>query len=305
MAEVAIQGERGSFSHAAVRQVFGEDAAIVACPSFEELFTRVEEGIAGHGVVPVENTLAGSVTESLDLLTARTLLVTGETTVRVELCVVGTGHGSLEDAERAGSHPVALRQCRTFFRSHPRIEPVVAYDTAGSVRDLLSGTAPYDLAIGSALAAELYGGEILLRGVEDDRANFTRFLVVAARTAPPASGRGREDGLAAPARGSLLKRRGPVRAALAFVVPHRPGSLHRALGALADEGLDLTRLESRPIPGRPWEYRFYADAVAGDLDGMERGLERLEGVAAEVRVFGRWAADTESAASPTPPARSS
>lgn len=269
MADVAIQGERGSFSHGAALQVFGEDARILASASFEELFERVGGGDASHGVVPVENTLAGSVIESLDLLTAYPLHVTGETTVRVELCVVGRVGASLEEAERAASHPVALRQCRGFFRAHPWIEPEPAYDTAGSVRDLLAGSVSYDLAIGSALAADLYGGEILARSVEDDQANFTRFFVVAAEPGPPAPG--------------------PVRASLAFVVPHRPGSLHRALGALADEGLDLTRLESRPIPGRPWEYRFYADALAADAEDMARGLERLREATAEVRVFGSWA----------------
>ncbi|HZD06346.1 MAG TPA: prephenate dehydratase domain-containing protein, partial [Longimicrobiales bacterium] len=178
-----------------------------------------------------------------------------------------------EGATRAASHPVALRQCRGFFRDHPRIRPVAVYDTAGSVRDLLAGGASYDIAIGSALAADLYGGEVLARSIEDDRANFTRFFVVATepeRTPPP----------------------GPTRASLAFVVVHRPGSLHRALGALAGAGLDLTRLESRPIPGRPWEYRFYADAAAAGPAAMAEGLEALAGEAVELRVFGIYGEET-------------
>jgi prephenate dehydratase len=266
--EAAIQGELGSFSHQAARQLLGEDARILACTGFEELFARVNAGEAGYGLVPVENTLAGSVTENLDLLTAHPLHVTGETTVRVELCVLGRPGTRLEDAKRAASHPVALRQCRGFFRSHPWIEPVPVYDTAGSVRDLLAGPASYDLAIGSALAAELYGADVLLSGIEDDRANFTRFLVVERDAGPPESG--------------------PVRTMMAFVVPHRPGSLHRALRALAEEGLDLTNLESRPIPGKPWEYRFYAGATARSHPDLSRAVERLARMSVEARVFGSW-----------------
>lgn len=269
---VAIQGELGSFSHRAALRHFGEGVEILATTSFPELFTRVADGEATHGLVPVENTLAGTVTENLDLLTAHTLHVIGETAVRVELCAVAPPGTSLETARRAASHPVALRQCRDFFRRHPWMEPVAVYDTAGSVRDLLAGGASYDIAIGSALAAELYGGEVLARSIEDDRANFTRFFAVATGAA-------------------ALAAAGPVRACLAFVVVHRPGSLHRALGALAGAGLDLTRLESRPIRGRPWEYRFHADAVAAGPGEMAEGLEALGRQALELRVFGTWGAD--------------
>ena len=277
MADVAIQGERGSFSHEAAVQTLGPDSRILSCSSFEELFARVVDGDTPYGVVPVENTLAGSVTENLDLLTRHDVRVTGETRVRVELCAVARPGSSLEESTVAASHPVALRQCRGFFRAHPWIDQEVVWDTAGSVRDLLDGSPSYDLAIGSALAADLFGGEILQRGLEDDPANFTRFLLVT-------GDRG----------GARPTPAGPVRTALAFVVPHRPGSLHRALGALAGEGLDLTRLESRPIPGRPWEYRFYADASAENAEAMDRAVVRLDAEAREVRVFGTWGSQSNA-----------
>ena len=265
MTVAAIQGEAGAFSHAAARQIFGDEVAILPCLTFDELVDSVSVGHATHGLVPVENTLAGSVPGNLSRLNDSNLHVIGETSVRVELCLITEPGRSLADVRSAASHPVALQQCLGFFRSRPLVQAVTVYDTAGSVRDLMSGDGKYDSAIASGLAADLYGGTVLLRGIEDHEENHTRFFAVSRNPS------------------NILG--GDARASLAFVVPHEPGSLHRALGFFAEAGLDLTRLESRPITGRPWEYRFYAD-LKGEAEEMLSAIRTLEGVANEVRVLG-------------------
>lgn len=256
---IAVQGEPGCFSHAAARGGYGE-LTLVPCPDFPALFAAVLEGRADRGVVPVENALAGAVSENLDLLVRHRLVAVGEVYVRVELCLaVRPGFtGGEGDLTAAASHPVALRQCRGFFADHPRVEAVVAADTAGSIRALVEEETPgWDAGIGPALAAELYGAAILRRGIEDDPRNYTRFLVVARP--------GTDDGLELTGQ----ERTGQSKISLVFTAAHEPGSLHRAIGVFAELGLDLTRMESRPIPGRPWEYRFHAD-VRGPDDGALR-----------------------------------
>jgi len=265
---VAIQGEPGSFSHLAAEQLFGARTRLLPTRTFDELFEAVVSGEAQRGVVPVENTLAGSVQGNLDRVLRHSLFVVAETRVRIRLCLVAPPGRSLSDARTAASHPVALEQCRSFFAAHPEVEPVAVYDTAGSIRDLMAGNGAYDAAIGSDLAARIYGARILLEELEDDPQNHTRFFAISAH-----GGEGHEP---------------RSKTSLAFVVAHEPGSLHRALGVFAQRGVDLTKLESRPIPGRPWEYRFFAD-VRGDAQGnLTDSLDELRDLAAEVHVLGSY-----------------
>lgn len=265
---IAIQGEEGAFSHVAAIQVAGPDARIVACRSFDEVFDAVTSGRVELGIVPVENTLAGAVQRPMDLLTAYDLRAVAETRVPIRLCLVAPPGTLLASVTVAASHPVALQQCLRFFDDHPAIEPRAVYDTAGSIRDLMRGGVDYQAAIGSALAAELYGADILVRDLEDDPENFTRFLALE-RTTEQAD---------------------PVRpkTSLAFTLPHVPGSLHRAIGCFSEEDVDLTRLESRPIPGRPWEYRFFADVRGRDSAAHDRALEVLRTVCPDVKLIGRY-----------------
>lgn len=265
---VAIQGEPGSFSHLAAEQLFGARTHLLPKRTFDELFEAVVSGEAERGVVPVENTLAGSVQGNLDRVLRHSLSVVAETRVRIRLCLVAPPGRTLSDIRTAASHPVALEQCRSFFAAHPEVEPVAVYDTAGSIRDLMAGNGTYDAAIGSDLAARIYGARVLLEELEDDLQNHTRFFAISA------SG---EEGDVPGSKTSL-----------AFVVAHEPGSLHRALGVFAQRGVDLTKLESRPIPGRPWEYRFFAD-VRGDAHGsLTDSLDELRRLAAEVHVLGSY-----------------
>ncbi|HMJ59611.1 MAG TPA: prephenate dehydratase [Gemmatimonadales bacterium] len=266
---VAIQGEAGSFSHAAAREVLGADVRLVPCPTFEDLFRAVESGQATRGVVPIENSLAGSVYEAYDALGAHALHVVGETQVRVRHCLVVRPGTPLDDVRKVASHPVALAQCRRFFLEHPTVAAVPAYDTAGSVRDLLADRLDANAAIGSALAATLYGGEVLLEGLEDHPENYTRFLVVA------------------PEPGSLA---GTSKTSLVFTLPNVPGSLYRAMGVFATRGLDLTKIESRPLLGRPWEYAFYLDVLGDPRGAVADALAELAPLARELRVLGAYPA---------------
>jgi prephenate dehydratase len=266
---VAIQGEAGSFSHAAAQDVLGADVRLVPCPTFEDLFRAVESGQATRGVVPIENSLAGSVYEAYDALGAHALHVVGETQVRVRHCLVVRPGTPLDDVRKVASHPVALAQCRRFFLEHPTVAAVPAYDTAGSVRDLLADRLDANAAIGSALAATLYGGEVLLEGLEDHPENYTRFLVVA------------------PEPGSLA---GTSKTSLVFTLPNVPGSLYRAMGVFATRGLDLTKIESRPLLGRPWEYAFYLDVLGDPRGAVADALAELAPLARELRVLGAYPA---------------
>jgi prephenate dehydratase len=266
---VAIQGEPGAFSHMAVERLFGPGVGLVPTRTFDDLFEALLTGRAGRAMVPVENTLAGSVQGNLDRIVRHGLHVVAETRVRIRLCLAAPPGTVLSEIRGAASHPVALQQCQAFFAAHPEVEPVPVYDTAGSIRDLMAGGAPYDAAIGSELAVRLYGAQILVEEIEDDPENHTRFFAVS-RVPEPVGG-------------------GNPKTSLAFVVHHEPGSLHRALGVFAHRGVDLTKLESRPIPGRPWEYRFFAD-VRGDARGeLGEALQEMERLATELTVLGTYA----------------
>ncbi|MCH7892461.1 MAG: prephenate dehydratase, partial [Gemmatimonadetes bacterium] len=187
MTKVAIQGEAGAFSHEAAHKLLGPDLQLVPCRTFSEAFQAVTTGEADRAVIPVENALAGPVVESLDLLWSSGLTVRGETRVRIRLCVSAPPGVALEDVRSVASHPVALKQCRTLFEQNPQMEPVVVYDTAGSVRDLMAGSVDYDAAISSRLAAELYGAHLLQTDIEDDHRNYTRFFELAAPGVVPDS----------------------------------------------------------------------------------------------------------------------
>ncbi|HEV2669665.1 MAG TPA: prephenate dehydratase [Gemmatimonadales bacterium] len=269
MTAVAIQGEAGSFSHTAALDTHGPSLRLVPCVTFADLFQAVASGAAHRGIVPIENTLAGSVHENYDLLSAHQLHVVGETQVWIHHCLIARPGTELPEVRRVASHPVALAQCRRFFATHPHLVAVPAYDTAGSVRNLIAGDdhANADAAIASALAAELYGGEVLAEGLEDHAENYTRFLVVAREPAPAASA---------------------SKVSLMFTLTNAPGVLHRALGVFATRGLDLTKIESRPLPGRPWEYLFYLDVIGDARGTLGAALDELRSFAPLVRVLGAY-----------------
>ncbi len=267
---VSIQGEAGSFSHEAARQLFGGNVELRPCRSFDEAFECVLDATVDRTVIPVENALAGPVVESLDLLWATGLEVLGETRVRIRLSLAAPPGTLLEEVRRVASHPVALKQCRGLFDQNPLMEPLVVYDTAGSVRDLMGGRADYDAAIGSPLAAELYGADVLIEGVEDDHRNYTRFFELAAP--------GATEGSAARA----------DCAAVAVVVRNEPGGLYEVLDVFVRHGVNMTQIVARPIRGAPWQYRFYMEVRADGPRELTESLRVLEATAEETRVLGRY-----------------
>lgn len=251
---VAFQGEPGAYSEQAVRQHFGADIATLPCRSFREIFQALQDGRASHGMLPVENSLAGTVIPAYDLLIDHDLRVQAEVVLRVEHCLMVPAGVRLSDVKRVKSHHQALAQCEQTLR-RMGIEPVEHYDTAGAARDLAANPEPGTAAIASELAAQTYSLEILARNVEDLDFNYTRFFVLG-RGEPP-----RQD---------------PSKTSIVFTTRHVPGALHAVMGELADRNINLTKIESRPRRNRPWHYLFHVDFEGHEDD--EQVQEALLGI---------------------------
>lgn len=262
--KVAIQGERGSFSHQAALKLVPA-CQVIPCGRSVEVFDTVDSGRAGAAVIPVENTLAGPVGEHLDLLLERNVFITRELLLRIEHNLIAAPGAKLKDLRQVLSHPVALDQCRNFFRRHRSIAPVPFYDTAGSVKHVLEEQRRDVAAIASRQAAREYGGKILMAGLEDDPRNVTRFFLILKKKkiSPNAD-----------------------KTSLAFSLKNQAGALFKALSVFALRDLDLSKIESRPVRGRPWEYCFFADVLRGDDEAMRLALRHLEEIAGFVKVLG-------------------
>ena len=269
MTRVAIQGEAGAFSHEAALKLLGPDIQLMPCRTFSEAFQAVSDDEADRAVIPVENALAGPVVQSLDLLWSSGLTVLGETRVRIRLCVSAPPGVALEAVRSIASHPVALEQCRNLFEQNQQMEPVIVYDTAGSVKDMMQGSVDYEAAISSQLAAELYGAHILETDVEDDPRNYTRFFELSASATVPVSG--------------------GVCGAVAVGIPNKPGALYNLLGVFNSYGVDMSQIVARPIRGEPWKYRFYMEIVAPDVEALQACLEAVDKASDEMRLFGTYA----------------
>src|ERR1051325_4845782 len=274
---LAIQGEPGAFSAAAPRKLVAH-AAIVPCRTFDDVFEAVQSGQADAAAVPIENSPAGSGLRTYELLGRAELEIAGEALLRISLNLIARPGTKMADIRRVLSHPVALAQCQRFLAELPHVEAIATYDTAGSVK-LVMESGEREGAIAGEAAAELYGAEILAKGVEHNAQNYTRFFLIA----PPA--------LAArlrPQNGAALK------TTVLFRTPNTPGSLFRALAVFALRDINLTKLESRPIEGRPWEYAFYAD-IGGDAAerNVTNALNHLREMCETVILLGSYAAAEE------------
>jgi prephenate dehydratase len=270
---VAIQGELGSNSHMAVLEMLGGtgELEIVACNLSAEVFERVAEGTVVGAVLPIENSLHGSVAEHYDLLLAEPVRIARESLLRVRHNLIARPGVKLADVKHAMSHPVALSQCRHWFVEHPEIEPVNFYDTAGSVKQVMVSDASDMAGIAPELAARQYGGEVLVAGIEDHAENYTRFHYLV-----PESGWEAEIGA--------------NKASLAFVVLHQPGTLVTALQEFASAGVNLTKIESRPVPGMPWEYVFFVDLRFDSSQQMDDALAGVTPHCEMVKELGRYIA---------------
>ena len=265
--KVAIQGERGSFSHQAAIQLAPE-AEVLPCARIVEVFDALDARRAQCAVIPIENTLAGSVGEHLDLMLERDVFIHAELRLRIEHNLIAAPGTTLKDLRQVLSHPVALDQCRNFFRSHPRITSTAFYDTAGSVKHVLSQKLKDTGAIASRKAAEEYGGKVLMAGLEDEKQNFTRFFLIQKNH-------------------RVLAKADKV--SVVFSLKNVAGALFKALSVFALRDLDLAKIESRPVRGRPWEYMFYVDILRNDDEAMKKALDHLAEIAGLVKVLGIYA----------------
>ena len=296
--KVAIQGELGSFSHEAAEQML-PGCAVVPCARSAEVFDRVESGLVAAAVIPIENSLAGTVAEHADLLVAREVFIQAEFRLRIVHNLIAAPGVKLSALRRAFSHPVALDQCRDFFRHHPKIEPLPFYDTAGSVKHVVAEHLQDAAGIAGRHAAREYSGKILQAGIEDDKRNFTRFLLVRKTGAKTRSKTRAMTGKAAMAkkgsdafasRYQRLIPSGSNKTSIAYKLKNQPGALFKSLSVFALRDISLSKIESRPLRGRPWEYVFYVDFLRGDDEPARNALRHLGEVAEFVKVLGIYPA---------------
>lgn len=271
---VAFQGARGAFSHKAAQQLFSEDVEVQPCQTFGEIFEAVSTNAVNYGVVPIENTLHGSIHENYDNLLRYSLQIFGETTVRIAHHLIAPPGVTFRSLKRVYSHPVALNQCRIFLQKHSRLEALSYYDTAGSVEMIMRDRPAEAAAIASETAANIYGGTILKRNLEDNSQNFTRFFLLARNNA-------RREG--------ARSESGTWKTSLVFAVENSPGMLFRAMACFALRDINLTKIESRPNTGKPWEYMFYVDIMGrGSDDKVQRALSQLGEISSFSRILGSY-----------------
>jgi prephenate dehydratase len=266
--KIAIQGEPGSFSHEATMKLL-PDAAIAPFSLSADVFSALSNGAVDAAVIPIENSLAGSVLEHFDLLLTHDVMVVRETLLRIQHNLIAIDGTSLGDIDRVFSHPVALAQCRKFLAAHPKMESYAFYDTAGSVKQLVELRDRHAAAIASEAAAHFYGASILQANVEDNAENYTRFFLVC-RSA------------------DAISDSDANKISVAFSVENRPGSLVAALSELSAIGTNLTKIESRPVHGKPWEYIFYVDCQLQSAAEGDRALAVLRPHCAMVKELGRY-----------------
>ncbi|HNU06558.1 MAG TPA: prephenate dehydratase [Pyrinomonadaceae bacterium] len=265
---VAFQGEHGSFSEEAAQHILGDDVQTVPCRTFDDLFASIDNGDADLILSPLENSLVGSVHRCYDLLLASSLSIAAEVILPISHYLVGPPDATFESVKTVESHPVALAQCERFFAAHPELTGVAADDTAGSVMRVVESGDPTRAAIGGKRTAAIYGGKILREHIEDHAENFTRFALLTNATEPSTKG----------AKISLIVR-----------LKHQPGALHNAMRPFVRRGINLLKIESRPIRGMPSEFNFYFDLQAPANESELRGaLDEISEFASEVRFLGRY-----------------
>ncbi|MBI5946016.1 MAG: prephenate dehydratase [Chloroflexi bacterium] len=264
--KVSFQGEPGAYSEQAVFNYFG-NVETVPCESFDVMFDSVVSGGSDAALAPIENSLAGSIHQNYDLLLRHDLHIVGEYLLRVRHCLIVNPGVKMENIKKAISHPQALGQCAGYLRSHG-IKAEQVYDTAGSVKMLKESGVLDVAAIASKRAAELYGMQILEEGIEDNPENYTRFLAVRREAAVPES---------------------EAKTSIVFTLKNVPGSLFKAMSVFALRDIDLTKIESRPLQGKPWEYLFYIDFIgAAHEETTKRALDHLSEYAMTLRVLGSY-----------------
>ncbi len=264
---VAFQGERGAYSEEAAFQFFGPSIEAKPCESLDEVFRVVEQGEAQFGVVPIENSLEGSISRAYDLLLDSSLRVCSEIGLRVVHCLIANPEARMDLIKRVYSHPQALGQCQAFLK-HLGCELIPTYDTAGSVKMIKEKGITDGAAIASIRAAEIYRMKTIAEEIEDNPNNFTRFFILAKQDSPPT---------------------GDDKTSIVFSVRHKPGALYEFLKDLATRNINLTKIESRPTRQKPWEYNFYLDFEGHREDkASQEALENLRKSSIFVKVLGSY-----------------
>jgi prephenate dehydratase len=271
--DAAYQGTRGSNSEDACIDLLTPSAKLLPRTTLEDVFNAVTRGEARYGVVPVENTLAGSIHRCYDLLFEHDLKIIGETVRHILFALIAAPGVSFGEVRKALSHPVALAQCEKFFSQHPQIQPVPVYDTAGAVEIVMNEGSRDSAAVATRRAATVYGGEVLAEAIQDHMENYTRFLLIA----PPASSK--------PSSAEAAE----FKTTIVFSVGNAPGALYHSLRPFAERRIDLAKIESRPLRGSPFEYLFYLDLIGrADSSPVSDALAELHALAKSVRVLGTY-----------------
>jgi len=271
--DAAYQGTRGSNSEDACIDLLSPAAKLLPRTTLEDVFNAVARGEARYGVVPVENTLAGSIHRSYDLLFEHDVKIIGETVRHILFALIALPGVKLSEVKKALSHPVALAQCETFFRQHPQIQPVPVYDTAGAVEIVMNEGTRDAAAVATRRAAIVYGGEVLAEAIQDHMENYTRFLLITPSDSPAPD----------------LQASAEYKTTIVFSVGNAPGALYHSLRPFAERRIDLAKIESRPLRGSPFEYLFYLDLIGrADSAPVSDALTELRAQAKSLRVLGTY-----------------
>ncbi len=266
--KAAFQGERGAFSEVATKKFLGKNVIPTAYDSSELLFDAVEKGKVKYGIIPIENSLIGSIHKNYDLLLERNLKVIGETYLRINHCLIALKKVPLSKIQRVFSHPAALDQCRDFFNRHQTIAPISYYDTAGAVKMLSESGLTNAAAIASPYAAETYKMQIIRKSIEDENTNFTRFLLLSKKDKPF---------------------KGKAKTSIVFSMKNEPGVLYKALSVFALREIDLSKIESRPLRKKAWQYHFYVD-IEGTVteERVKKALDHLGEITHFIKILGSY-----------------
>ena len=274
--KVAFQGVRGAYSEAALKAYFREDKVPLPCRGFSDVFKTVLRGEARYGIIPVENSLAGVINENLDLLLSHPdIRIIGEQDIRIVHSLIGMPGSALETIRKVYSHPQGLAQCSVFLDNLPEVERIPFFDTAGAVAHLAELNDPSSAAIAGVQSAECYGMEILKEGIETNPRNYTRFYIIARDTEAD----------------KMLEIQDANRAIMVFSTADEPGALFRCLKVLAERGLNMKKLESRPIHGKPWEYMFFIETEIPGTEAYTQAIKELVDVTVEFRILGEFSSN--------------
>jgi prephenate dehydratase len=266
--KVAFQGELGAYSEVAARELLGKNIVPISCDSFESLFEKVENKRVDLGVIPIENSLVGSIHKNYDLLLVHNLKVIGEVQLRVSHALIAPPGVPFKKITKAYSHPMALEQCRKFFKKYKSIAPISYYDTAGAVKMLHESRLTNSAAIASPYAAQIHRMKVLKQAIEDEKHNYTRFLLLS--RAP-------------------LNFKGKAKTSIVFSLKSEPGALFKALSVFALRNIDLTKIESRPSRKQAWQYYFYVDFEGGiKEERVNHALDHLNEITHFIKILGSY-----------------